>query len=236
MKKYFILFSLILLQSCSSSGSGGGDAPQVVIPLDTSVIRAYKQGDTFTATLNLREILSGQIVSGDVTLIIGAIVPNPYGIDCRSATYAGTLTGSAGTLPYLVRILFYQDTDNSMYDCGEFDDTLGDYIFLTNTATSPNGIFLESKSPVQLGDSTSGVAFLEDGTWQDCTRTVLTKENVSTPLGLYESYKIAESCSYSDGSTSVNTIWTVPSIFNLKETGTMDGFAVEFLLQSYKLI
>ena len=236
MKKYFILLSLILLQSCSSSG--GDDAPQVVIPMDTSVIRAYQQGDTFTATLNMREISSGKIASGNVTITIGAIVTSPFGIDCRSATYAGTLTGPAGTVPYLARLLFYQDTDNSMYDCGEFDDALGDYVFLTDTATSPNGLFLESKSPVQIGDTTSGVAFLDDGTgtWQDCTRTVLTKENVSTSLGLYESYKIAESCSYSDSSTSVTTLWLVPGIFNLKETGTMDGFAVEFLLQSYNLI
>lgn len=232
VKKYLILFLLILLQSCSSSG----DAPQVVIPMDTSVIRAYQQDDAFTATLTMREISSGQIVSGDVTLTIGAIVPNPYGIDCRSATYAGTLTGPAGTLPYSVRLLFYQDADNSMYDCGEFDDALGDYVFITDTATSPNGLFLESKSPVQLGDSTSGVAILDDGTWQDCTRTVQAKENVSTPLGLYETYKIEESCSYSDGGTSLSTIWLVPGIFNLKETGTMDGIAVEFLLQSYNLI
>lgn len=236
MKKYFILFSLILLQSCSSSG--GGDAPQVAIPMDTSVIRAYQQGDTFTATLNMREIASGQIVSGDVTITIGAMVTNPYGIDCRSATYAGTLTGTAGTLPYLVRILFHQDADNSLYDCGEFDDALGDYVFLTDAATSPNGIFLETKSPMQLGDSTSGIVSLDDvnNTWQDCTRTVLSKENVSTPLGLYESYKVAESCSYSNGSASDNTLWIVPSIFNLKETGTMDEFTVEFLIQSYKLI
>lgn len=233
MKKYFILFCLILLQSCSSSG--GGDAPQVAIPMDTSVIRAYQQGDTFTATLNMREISSGEIVSGDVTITIGAIVQNPYGIDCRSVTYAGTLTGTAGTLPYSVKILFYQDADNSLYDCGKFDDTLGDYVFLMDSATSPNGIFLESKSPMRLGDSTSGLASFEDGTWQDCTRTVLAKENVSTPLGLYESYKVAESCSYSNGNTSDNTLWIVPDIFNLKETGTMDGFAVEFLIQSYNL-
>ena len=230
--KYFILFSLILLQSCFSNG--GGD---VVIPMDTSVIRAYQQGDTFTATLTMREISSGQIVSGNVTITIGAMVTNPFGIDCRSATYAGTLTGPAGTAPYSVRVLFYQDADNSMYGCGEFDEASGDYVFLTDTATSPKGIFLENKSPVQIGDSTSGVVFLDDvnDTWQDCTRTVLAKENVSTPLGLYESYKIAESCSYSDGGTSLNTIWLVPGIFNLKETGTMDGFAVEFLIQSYNL-
>ncbi len=208
----------------------------VVIPLDTSVIRAYQQGDTFTATLYMREILSGQIVSGDVTLTIGAIVPNPYGIDCRSAIYAGTLTGLGGTVAYSVKTLFYQDVNNSIYECGEFNDTLGDYVFLTDTATSPNGIFLETKSPMQIGDSTSGVVFLDDGTWQDCTGTVLAKENVSTPLGLYESYKTALSCSYSDGTTLVSTIWTVPSINDLKETGTMDGVAVELLIQSYKLI
>lgn len=234
MKKYFVLFALILFQGCSS---GGGDAvPQVVIPLDTSVIRAYQQGDTLTATLNFRETSSGQIVSGDITITVGAIVQNPFGIDCRSAVFSGTLTGTGGTVAYSVRTLFYQDINNSLYECGEFNDTLGRYVFLTDTATSPNGIFLESKSPMQIGDSTSGVVFLDDGTWQDCTDTVIAKENVSTPLGLYESYKTAQSCSFSDGTTLVNTIWTVPSIFNLKETGTVDGFAVELLIKSYTLI
>jgi len=234
MKKYFVLLALILIQGCFSGG--GGDAPKVAIPLDTSDLRAYQQGDTVTATLNFRETSSGQIVSGDITITVGAIVQNPFGIDCRSAVFSGTLTGTGGTVAYSVRALFYQDVNNSFYECGEFNDTLGRYVFLTDTATSPNGIFLEKKSPMQIGDSTSGVVFLDDGTWQDCTNTVIAKENVSVPLGLYESYKTTQSCSYSDGTTLVNTIWTVPSIFNLKETGTIDGFAVELLVNGHNLI
>jgi len=236
MKSFINKISLILLMTAIAAGcgsSGGDSSPPVAIPLDTSVIRTYQQGDNLTATVTLRDTATGQTASGTVTVTIGAIVQNPFGIDCRSVTYAGTLTGPAGTIAYNVRSLFYQDASNSLYECGEFNDTLGRYVFLTDTATSPNGIFLEEKSPVQIGDSTSAVFFLDDGTWEDCTRTVLAKENVSVPLGFYESYKVSESCSFSDGTTLTGTLWTVPSIFNLKETGEVDGISIEILVTGY---
>ena len=86
---------------------------------------------------------------------------------------------------------------------------------------------------MQLGDSTSGIVFYDDGTWDDCTATVQSKENVSVPLGLYESYKIYQSCSYSDGRTYVGTQWLVPSIYTLKDTGVIDGLNAELVLKSY---
>ena len=232
VKKYLILFVLILIQGC---GGGGGDSapPPTAIPLDTSVIRAYQEGDTATGTMTFTDPATGNTASGDVTLVVGGIVQNPFGIDCRAYTMSGTLTGPGGTVALSVRQLLYQDNDNSIYECGEFDDTLGRYVFLTDTATTPNGIFLESKSPVQLGDTTSGVIFYDDGTWDDCTSTVQSKENVSVPLGLYESYKIYQNCSYSDGTTLVSTIWLVPSIYSLKEIAVIDGFNAEFVLKSY---
>lgn len=228
MKKYLVLFVLILIQGCSS---GGDDAP--AIPLDTSVIRAYQDGDSATGTMTISNPRSGISASGDVTLIVGGIVQNPYGVDCREYTMSGVLTGPGGTTALSVRQLLYQDTDNSIYECGEFDDTLGRYIFLTDTATTPNGILLENKSPVQLGDVASGVIIYDNGTWQDCISTVQSKKNVSVPLGFYESYKIYENCSYSDGSTIVSTMWMVPGIYFMKQLGVIDGYNAEFVLKSY---
>ena len=230
MTSLIVVYSFVLIVSgCSSSG---GDSAPASIPLDTSTIRTFQQGDSLTATLTIRDTATGNTATGPVTITVGQIVQNPFGIDRRSFTISGTLTGPAGSQAYSVRSLFYQDNNNSLYECGEFNDTLGRYVFVTNAATTPNGIFLETKSPMQLGDSTSGVVFFDDGSWEDCTKSVQSKENVSTPLGVYESYKQSQSCSYSSGTTLVNTIWTVPSIFNLKESGTADGLALEIVVNS----
>lgn len=229
--KYFILFALTLIQGCG--GSGGDSTPQVLIPLDTSVIRTYQEGDSLTATMTLKDTASGNTATGTVTLLVGAIVQNPFGIDCRTDTISGTITGPTGSIAISSRDLFFQDIDNSLYDCGEFNEDLGRYVFLTDTTATPNGLLLELESPVQLGNSTSGIAFYDDGTWEDCTSTVQSIENVSIPLGLYETYRMQESCSYSDGTTLVNTAWRVPSIFNIKESGLIDGVSVEFIVTSY---
>ncbi len=230
-----ILFSLsaFALSGCGGGGGGGSSSPpQTLIPLTTSDIRTYVEGDSLTLTLVARDTSTGETASGDITVTVSGIVQNPFGIDCRSVILSGTLTGPGGTAPFSIRSLFYQDNNNSLYACGEFDDTSGSYVFLTDTTASPNGVYLETKSPMQLGDITSGVVFFDDGTWEDCTRTVQAKENASVPLGLYESYKISESCSYSDGSTLVNTIWHVPDVFSIKESGVLDGLSMEFALKS----
>ena len=138
------VISLISI-GCSS---GGGDSapPPTAIPLDTSVIRAYQEGDTATGTMTFTDPATGNTASGDVTLVVGGIVQNPFGIDCRAYTMSGTLTGPGGTEAFSIRQLLYQDTDNSVYECGEFNDTLGRYVFLTDTATTPNGVFLKTKA------------------------------------------------------------------------------------------
>ena len=228
----FILFSVSVFAVSGCGGGGGSSTPQTAIPLTTSDMRVYKQGDTLTATVSVRDTSTGETASGDVTITVAGIVQNPFGIDCRSVVFSGTLTGPSGTIAYSVNSLFYQDSNNSMYDCGEFDDTLGRYVFLTNTATSPNGVFMERKSPIQTGDITSGVVFLDDGSWYDCTDTVQGRENVSVPLGFYESYKVSKSCSFSDGTTMVDTVWTVPDIFDLKDSGIFDGFSIVISVKS----
>lgn len=232
MKKNSFLTHVLALFLIISGCSSGGDTPQVVIPLDTSVIRTYQQGDRLAATMTLRDTATGNTATGTVNLVVGTIVQNPFGIDCRAFAISGTVTGPNGTEALSVRSLLYQDTDNSLYECGEFNENLGRYTFLTDTATTPNGVFLSLESPVQLGNSTSGVIFFDDGSWQDCTSTVQLKENVSTPVGLYESYRVSHSCSFSDGTTIVGTWWRVPSIFNLKESAIIDGVSAEMIVTS----
>jgi hypothetical protein len=220
---------------CGGGGGGGGDSSSdPLIPLETSEIRAYKEGDTYTGTITFTDAATGLSASGEITETIGDIVQNPFGIDCRSVVYSGTLTGPEGdTVAYSGRELFHQDASNSVYDCGEFNEDLGRYVFLTDSNTSPNGLFLEIESPVQIGNTVSGVIFYDDGSWQDCTYTVLAIENVRVPSGFYESYKIKDSCSYSDGVVEVSDNWFVPSIYFIKYSGTIDGLSAEYELNSF---
>jgi len=237
MTRYYFLSTMPLMLVYLASGcSSSDDSTPAPIALDTSVIRAYQQGDTFNASYTATEIATGQTLSGTVTLTIGDTVQNPYGINCRVVTASGTLTGSAGTVSVSDQSLFYQDTNSSLYECGEFDKILGRYVFLTDTATTPDGLYLDEQSPMQVGNITSGVATYDDGSWEDCTKTVQAIENVSTPLGLYESYKVKEVCSHSNGSTSDITLWVVPSIFTMKEIDIADDLSVEILITSYTLI
>lgn len=229
------IFTLALFVQFSGCSSGGDDSPQVVIPLDTSEIRSYQQGDSVTYNIALRHTSTGQTITGTVTMAVSAIVQNPFGIDCRSTIDTFTLTGPSGTESFTDRSLFYQDASGSLYDCGDFDDTLGRYVFLTDTPTSPNGIFLYRKSPVQVGDATSGVMFYDDGSWEDCTETVQAIENISVPIGLYESYKINVSCSESDGTTTIGTDWLVPSIFDIKGTYTEGVLTGDLVITDYTL-
>ena len=221
---------LVLIVGCSS---GGDDSPQVVIPMDTSVIRTYQEGDSVTMDMTLRQTSTGQTITGKVTMTVGTIVPNPFGVDCKSIAFTGTLTGPSGSVSILDKGLFYQDVSGSLYECGDYDDNLGKYVFLTDTTTTPNGIFLEKISPMQIGDTTSGIVFYDDGSWEDCTETVVAIENISVPIGLYEAYKIQESCTESDGTTSSGTDWFVPSIFTIKETETFDGITGEAVITDF---
>ena len=108
----------------------------------------------YTAT----QLATGQTVSGNVTLTTGDTVQNPYGINCRVACASGTLTGSAGTVSVSDQSLFYQNANNILYECGEFDKIQGRYVFLTDTATTPNGLYPDEQSPMQVGNITSGIA------------------------------------------------------------------------------
>lgn len=233
VKKIAVLLISVLISSCGGD-DGNPSAPLVV--LDTENIRTYVQGDSLEATYTARYTSLGQSATGNVTATIGGIVQNPFGIDCRLVIYSGTLTGSAGTIAYSVRSLFYQDSNSSLYDCGEFDEDLGRYVFLTDTASTPDGVFLESKSPMKIGDSTSGVLYFDDGTWEDCTETVVAIETVNIPLGKFESYKKNQSCSYSDGDVLESTIWTVPSIFDIKESGVINDIVLELEVISYAFV
>jgi len=230
-KNITTLIALLLLSSCG--GSGGGGSNQTLIPLSSSDIRTYKQGDSFTVSMVFTDTGTKQTATGDITLTVGPNVTNPSGISCFKVIYSGTLTGPAGTVPITTTSYYYQDINNNVYDCGESDN--GTDVFVTDTAITPNGLALNEKSPMALGNIISGITNYTDGSWNDCTSNIVGKENVSTTIGYYEAYKINYSCSYSNGSTLVGTEWVVPDLFTIKEVDNYDTYSISYTLKSYFL-
>lgn len=231
---YKILSVAILgVSSLGMAGCKDSGSDPVPIPLETSNIRAYKQGDTIKATMTFTDTQTGDSASGEITSTLSGVITNPSGVDCQSVVVSGTLTGPGGTVAWSSRTLVYQDADNSLYDCGTFDENAGQFVFITDTAATPNGLALELKSPVKLGNTVSTISSYTDGTWEDCTTTVVAKENVSVPVGFYESYKIQESCTDSTGSSYVGESWFVPTIEYLKAKGTFDTYSVSYDMTSY---
>lgn len=232
------LLSILLaafLTACGAGG-GGGDGEEVN-PL-TSVIRTYKIGDSITYEMTLKDTASGNEWSGDVIFrIIEEEVTNPYGIKCKAYEIAGTLTGPGGSYPFITKELFYQDDQGNLYDCGKYDKNIG-YIFISNTQDTPDGLKLELKNPVSIGDIFSGTTHYDDGSWSDCTTTIVGTEIVDTLMGKYETYKINSNCSLSNGFTftTVETDWYYPSIYTVKATGILNGYEMTLNMKNYNLI
>jgi len=204
------------------------------IRLDTSDIRTFQKGDTITYRSKVAG--SGVAMTGIITQSIGSTVTNPAGKTCLEHTISTTYTGIGGPAPLNVRLLYYQDKHNSIYECGFYDNDNQKqaYVFITDTENTADGLAMVFESPMKLGNSTSNLTTFTDGSWKDCTRTVKSIEEVVTAVGIYESYKISESCTTdADHSNTNTTIWFVPSVYTIKESGVGDIIAGDFVLESF---
>ena len=232
--RYAIFLPVIALSSFSGTvfGSDSQTKNSDTNKLTSSDIRTYHQGDA----INYSSIIAGSgiALTGTLKQSISKTVTNPSGKKCLEHTVSTTYRGIGGPTPLNVRLLYYQDEQNSLYECGFYDNKTSSYVFITDTPNTPSSIALSIKSPMKVGNTTSNLITYTDGTWKDCTRSVQAIEDVDTAIGVYESYKITESCSNSaDSSNTMTAMWFVPNIYTVKESGIGDIIAGDFVLDSF---
>ena len=203
-----------------------------VFKLASSKIRTYQQGDAIYYKSRIAG--SGAALSGEVKQSINNTITNPSGKKCLEHTVSSNYSGIGNDIALNVRLLYYQDKKNSLYECGFYDNKTASYVFITDTDSTPDGIALSIESPVKVGNTTSTLVTYTDSTWKDCTRAVQSIENVKTGVGNYESFKINESCSNSASNSNTQTdMWFVPSLYTVKESGIGEIIAGDFVLDRF---
>lgn len=232
-----------LTLACGSGGGGSSvtvDAEQnidmPVAPL-TRDIRNYKIGDTITYAMTLKDNSSGNIATGDIVFQVTKEVENPYGIKCKEFSMAGILNWSGESFSRITRSLYHQDSQGNLYHCGKYNHKSVSYTFIDDSIDTPNGLATSLENPVSIGNVVSGIVYYDDGRWTNCTAEITGSETVTTLMGMYQSYKESESCSYSDGSSFVATSWLYPSIYYIKGTAVSnDGDEITIDMKSYNLV
>lgn len=225
---------VLSLGACGGSG-GGGDAPAVVTPAQTaptntdSTLRKMKIGDSWTYAM------TGDF-TGDMVVAITKTIVNPKGVTCFVEETSGTLLHSQTGESLLLREQSYtgQSPTGSRYDCGQFENGAPEFI------ESVDGLALETESHLRIGQLISGVVTYTSGTWVDSTAQVQSFDTVATPAGRYDSFKIRNTSSYSDGDVSVATEWIAPNIGLVKGEIEFDSESAEIIkfgieLKSYRL-
>lgn len=205
-----------------------------IIKLTTSDIRNFQHGDSISYRTSVAG--NGSAMSGSMRQLIGQTITNPSGKKCTEQKISGHYEGIGRTTSIDTRLLYFQDNRNSLYECGFFDEKSSSYIFISDTANTPDGLALAIESPLKVGNTTSNLITYTDGSWKDCTRAVHSIENVVTDAGTFESYRITEDCSRDNRNSQTRTqIWFVPNIFTVKESGQGETIAGDFILESYSL-
>ena len=206
------------------------------IPFPDSIIKNYKIGDLITYAMIYKTTNYGEF-KGDIAYQLVSDITNPYGVSCKVFNINGALTGSSFTVPVSEKSIFYQDAQGNLFDCGKYDSDTASYIFITNTNDTPDGLKLSIRNPVVIGDVFSGIINYQDGSWEQCTRKVEAKESTTTVNGIFNAFKITDSCSYSEGYTSTTTSWFYPPIFFIKQDSTDSrGYQGLLDLKSYSFV
>ena len=228
----FISLISVSVSVFASDTSANNNLSPDVFKLTSSEIRTYHQGDAIYYQSRIAG--SGAALSGELKQSISNTITNPSGKKCLEHTVSSNYSGIGNETALDVRMLYHQDTQNSLHECGFYDNKTASYVFITDTENTPDGLALSIQSPLNIGNTTSTLVTYTDGTWKDCTRAIQSIENVKTGAGRYESYKINETCSNSaSNSNTQSDMWFVPSIYTVKESGAGEIIAGDFILESF---
>jgi len=214
-----VVFVIIVhLQGCGSppnqtdTGSAVIDLP--VTPVSTSVIRFLNSGTSqYEYTASISD--TNSTGTGEVSVIVGGVVANPSSQQCYEITYTHTVSSQSTTGVFIstVKYLLYQDVNGSIYLCGKYNYSSGQYVFITDTTATPNGLSLFIESPVALGNSVSKTLIYSNAESFNCTVTVRDISGVNVlNQGIYESFEVYQSCIDGAGDISTTSDWIVPEL------------------------
>lgn len=229
----YLIFALSL-GACGGSG-GGGDTSGAVTPAQTaptnsaSTLRKMQVGDTWTYTT------TGDF-TGDMVVAITKTIVNRKGVTCFVEEMSGTLLHAQTAVSIMVREQGYtwQSPTGSRYHCGRLENGVPNFV------ESADGMSLGVQSPMRVGQLHSGVVTYTDGSWVDSTTQIQGFDSVPTFAGVFDSFRVRTTSSYSDGDISVATEWVVPSIGLVKRDVEIDGESSKILkfgltLKSFQL-
>jgi hypothetical protein len=210
----------LLLPSCGGGGGGGGSTAQV--PLKTSVIRTMGPGDSWRFTV------SGTVSEGTVQVgftgtasaeILSIPVISPVTSDnCLDQyTLMNLNIPGVGPTPIDSHVYFRQDVNGSILEYGEGSSGIGN-IWVVSPAS---GYYMNLPSPMAAGLSSASSITYDNGTSATYSLQITGTDNVSTGMGIYESYEVHYNYDLSEpsgaGESIMTTMWYVPGLGMIKE-------------------
>jgi hypothetical protein len=138
--------------------------------------------------------------------------------NCLDQKMTITISGVPGITALSIddHLYFNQDASGTMRTFGGIDESTQD-IWIVNPAT---GFFIATASPMAVGNSGSSDVAFTDSSSLSYSYSVVSIDNVTTPIGYYESFKMTESSTYQypggDEEVVESTVWYVPGLGVIK--------------------
>jgi hypothetical protein len=226
-----VVFTIFSVIGCGGGGGGGDSTPP--IPLKTSNIRQFEPSDSwnYSASGTLSDGVTTVNITGTAnSQVLSTLKQSPVTQDdCLDQFTVITLSGQGQSITFDSHDYFLQDSNGSIFIYGEGDIVSGD-IWVIFPA---EGYYLSLESPMAVGQSHGSMVDFDDGSSLTYSYSVDSIQNVSTPLGSYESYKITSNLSvvYGTGDSEVvnATSWYVPGLGTVKLSETDSYYSGGFL-------
>jgi hypothetical protein len=211
--------SLCFFLTACGGGGGGGGTPEPV-PLKTSVIRTMVSGDSwqFSVSGTVNDGI-GQIgFTGTASAeILPSPVISPITSDSCRDQYTVMNLNIPGVPPMESHVYFRQDVNGAILEYGEGAPGIPN-IWVVSPAS---GYYMNLPSPMAAGLSSASSITYDDGTTATYSLQITGTDNVSTGMGIYESYEVHYNYDSSEpsgaGGSIMATMWYVPGLGMIKE-------------------